>query len=55
MCLVRDLGGVNHKRACLLLQGQLELIADQLAHDAQAIVFVALLLEGVLHLTELLL
>ena len=44
-CLVCDLGGMNHEQACLLLQGQLELIAGQLDGDAQ----------GVLHLTELLL
>ena len=54
-CLVRDLGGVNHERACLLLWGQIELVVDQLDGDAQVVMFVALLLEGVLHLAELLL
>ena len=46
---------MNCKRACLLIEGQLELVADQLDHGAQVVVFVALLLEGVLHLAELLL
>ena len=55
MCPVHDPGDVNHEQACLLLQGQLELIVDQLDDDAQVVVFVALLLEGVLHLAELLL
>ena len=54
-CLVHDLGGMNHERACLLLWGQLKLIAEQLDGDTQVVVFVALLLEGVLHLAELLL
>ena len=54
-CPVHDPGGVNHEQACLPLQGQLELIVDQLDGDAQTIVFIALLLEGVLHLAELLL
>ena len=55
MCPVHDPGGVNHEQACLLLRGQLELIADQLDGVVQVVVFVALLLEGVLHLAELLL
>ena len=55
MCLVHDPGGANRERACLLLRGQLKVIVDQLDGDAQVVVFVALLLEGVLHLTELLL
>ena len=55
MCPVCDSGGVNHEQACLLLWGQLELIVDQLNDDAQVVMFVALLLEGVLHLAELLL
>ena len=54
-CLVHDPGGVNYDQACLLLWGQLELIADQLDGDMQVVMFVALLLEGVLHLAELLL
>ena len=54
-CLIHDPGGMNRERACLLLRGQLELVADQLDGDAQLVVFVALLLEGVLHLAELLL
>ena len=54
-CLVRDPGGIKRERACLLLRGQLELIVDQLDGDAQVVMFVTLLLEGVLHLTELLL
>ena len=54
-CPVHDPGGANHERACLLLWGQLELIADQQDGDAQVVVFIALLLEGVLHLAELLL
>ena len=54
-CPVHNLGGANHEGACLLLQGQLELVVDQLDGDAQVVMFVALLLEGVLHLAELLL
>ena len=46
---------MNYERACLLLRGQLELVADQLDDNVQVVVFIALLLEGVLHLTELLL
>ena len=55
MCPIRDPGGTNNERACLLIQGQLELIADQMDRDTQVVMFVALLLEGVLHLAELLL
>ena len=54
-CPVRDPGGANRERACLLLRGQLELITDQLDGDAQVVMFIALLLESVLHLAELLL
>ena len=54
-CPVHDPGGANRERACLLLRGQLKVIVDQLDGDAQVVVFVALLLEGVLHLAELLL
>ena len=50
-----NLGGVNWEGACLLLRGQLELITDQLDGDAQVVMFIALLLESVLHLAELLL
>ena len=53
-CPVRNRGGVNRKGACLLLRDQLELIVDQLDGNAQVVMFVALLLEGVLHLAELL-
>ena len=54
-CPTRDLGGANHERACLLLQGQLKLVADQLDGDAQVVMFIALLLEGVLYLADILL
>ena len=54
-CRITYPGGANRERACLLLWGQLELIADQLGGDAQVVMFVALFLEGVLHLAELLL
>ena len=38
-----------------MLQGQLKLVADQLDGDAQVVMFIALLLDGNLHLAELLL
>ena len=52
---IRNPDDANREQACLLLQGQFEVIEDQLDGGAQGIVLVALLQEGGLHLVELLL